>query len=162
MQSAKSNFPNNFPIYDSRAVEAPTPCLVVQKTTAARIVLLVVIIGHFGVAFASQGQISEAQAIRAIVGEASGEGYVGMVAVAEAIRNRGHLRGVYGIKSPHVDKEPKWVFDRARKAWRESEKSNLVKKADHWENTKAFGEPYWAKGMTKTATIGSHTFYRSK
>lgn len=105
-------------------------------------------------------EIPESQAIRAIIGESSNQGYVGMLAVAEAIRNRGHLKGVYGLKSPHVDNEPQWVFNLAKKAWGESKTTNLVKGADHWENIKAFGVPPWAKTMTKTVTIKDHAFYK--
>ena len=107
-------------------------------------------------------EINETQAVRAIIGEASGEGLQGMTAVAEAIRNRGHLRGVYGSTARHVDTEPRWVWELAREAWVNSRVTNLVKGADHWENTKAFGEPYWAKSMVKTAQVGSHSFYKER
>ena len=36
-------------------------------------------------------------AIRAIVGEAANQGSQGMLAIACAIRNRGHLKGAYGL-----------------------------------------------------------------
>lgn len=98
-------------------------------------------------------------AIRAIIGEAGGEGFIGMKAVAEAIRNRGHLKGVYGLKAKHVDREPKWVWDMARKAWEASQTSNLVDGAQFWESTD-FKTPYWAKSMTETAHIGKHKFWR--
>lgn len=107
-----------------------------------------------------RAEIARSQAINAIVGEAENQGLKGMTAVAEAIRNRGTLKGVYGVKSPRLKKAPKWVFAMASKAWDESQKSNLVKGATHWENTKAFGTPYWVKSMQKTATIKDHVFYR--
>ncbi len=96
----------------------------------------------------------------AIVGEAAGEPYKGKVAVAEVIRRRGNLKGVYGLKAPHVKREPAWVFQQAHKAWKESVKTDYSKKATHFENEKAFGRPAWAKRMQVTARIGSHTFYR--
>ena len=105
-------------------------------------------------------QIDPNQAIKAIVGEAENQGFLGMQAVAEAIRNRGTLDGVYGLKSSRLKKAPKWVFMQAEKAWEASESSNLVKGATHWENIKAFGVPYWAKSMKKTATVKDHAFYR--
>jgi len=111
---------------------------------------------------AAQAEIPQSQAIRAIIGEASSEGKIGMTAVAEAIRNRGHLGGVYGLKAKHVDREPEWVWNLARKAWEDSAKTNLVKGADHWENTEDFGVPYWAKSMQQTARVGKHTFYKVK
>lgn len=104
-------------------------------------------------------EIDRMMAIRAIVGEAEGESYVGKVAIAEAIRNRGTLKGVYGVNSLRLAKSPKWVWKDAEKAWRESAHTNLVNGADHWESTD-FKVPSWAKKMTKTATIGKHVFYR--
>ena len=103
--------------------------------------------------------IEKSKAIRAIIGEASGEGYKGMLAVACAIRNRGHLRGVYGLKAKHVDKEPQWVWDLATKAWTESRAKDITNGATHWESD-TFKKPYWAKSMTKTVKIGHHQFYK--
>lgn len=97
------------------------------------------------------------QCIRAIVGEASDQGYLGMLAVASGIRNRGTLRGVYGVKAKHVDKEPKWVWDMARKAWEESE-HNRVHSATHWESIK-FKVPYWVKSMKEIYRYKDHVFY---
>lgn len=99
------------------------------------------------------------QAERCIVGEAASEGFEGMVAVGEAIRNRMTLKGVYGCKSDLYDREPQWVRDKAKDAWEASATSNLVKGADHWENVKAFGKPYWADSMELKATVGNHNFY---
>lgn len=104
--------------------------------------------------------VSERDAVRAIVGEASNQGERGMLAVACAIRNRGTLQGVLGLKAKHVDRQPAWVWERARKAWRESATRDVTGRATHWDNIRAFGKPYWAVSMTKTVTIGDHTFYR--
>ncbi len=98
--------------------------------------------------------------VRAIIGEASGEGYQGMLAVACAIRNRGSLAGVYGLRSSHVDKQPEAVWVTAQQAWEDSKDVDVTYGATHWENIKAFGEPYWAKTMTITTKVGNHVFYR--
>lgn len=37
---------------------------------------------------------------------------------------------------------------------------DITKGATHYENIEVFGVPYWAKKMTVTAKVGSHTFYR--
>ena len=108
----------------------------------------------------SFGSIDNSKAIRAIVGEAANQGRSGMLAVAGAIRNRGSLKGVYGVKNPAADKQPAWVWQRAREAWASSATNDITKSATHWENTKAFGRPYWAKSLTVTTNIGAHTFYR--
>lgn len=105
-------------------------------------------------------ELPKDQVIRAIIGEASGEGERGMLAVACGIRNRGSLKGVYGVKAKHVDSQPQWVWDRAEKVWEQSATIDIVDGADHWENVKAFGVPYWAKSLTKTVKIGNHQFYK--
>ena len=101
------------------------------------------------------------QAIRAIIGEASNQGYHGMLAIAVGIRNRGTLKGVYGVRAKHVDEQPAWVWDRARKAWAESE-DNRLHSGTHWENIKAYGVPYWVKSMNKVYEYKDHIFYMEK
>ena len=123
----------------------------------------VIITVLFGVCvIASADQIDDSLAIRAIIGEASGEGSRGMLAVSYAIRNRGTLKGVYGVNAKHVDKQPAWVWQMAKDAWQLSgkyPKSDPTKGATHWESTD-FKEPYWAKSMAKTVLIGKHQFYK--
>jgi len=109
---------------------------------------------------AHAAEIPQDLAVKAIMGEASNQGYRGMLAVACAIRNRGTLAGVYGVKAKHIYKEPKWVWDMAAKAWQESAHTDITGNATHWENNKAFGVPYWAKNMKTTTIIGDHTFYK--
>lgn len=107
----------------------------------------------------ANAEVLESKAIRAVIGEASNQGYQGMLAVACGIRNRGTLKGVYGLNAKHVDSEPGWVWEMALKAWKSSETIDIVKGADHWENL-AYGKPYWAESMTKTVKIGCHTFWK--
>jgi hypothetical protein len=109
---------------------------------------------------AGSAPISEADATRAIVGEAANQGYEGMLAVASAIRNRGTLRGVYGLKNPVADKQPGWVWARARQAWHASTTNDITAGATHWENVKAFGTPAWARAMHKTVLVKDHQFFR--
>lgn len=122
------------------------------------LLLIILFVSFTSPAFAD---VTDRLAVMAIMGEASNQGYEGMVAVGEAIRNRGNLKGVYGVNARHIHKEPKWVWDMALRAWKDSERSNLVKGADHWENIKAYGKPYWAKKMIETARIKDHVFYKS-
>lgn len=114
-----------------------------------------------GIASVSADQIDDKMAIRCIIGEASGEGILGMTAVAEAIRNRGTLKGVYGCRAKHVDREPNYVWVMAADAWEKSKSTNLTDGADHWESID-FKTPYWARRMTMTAMINKHVFYRSE
>jgi hypothetical protein len=105
--------------------------------------------------------LTEAQAVRCLIGEAGNQGERGMQAVGEVLRRRGSIRGFYGYKAPHVDKQPKWVWEQARKAWEQSRTSNLTKGATHFEGT-AFKTPYWAKGLKPVVVIGQQRFYKLK
>lgn len=102
--------------------------------------------------------ISDAEGTRCVMGEARNQSYACQVATAEALRNRGTTKGVYGCTAKI--NEPEWVWARARKAWKESEHSNLVNGADHWESTD-FKTPSWSLSMTETAHIGKHRFFKN-
>lgn len=109
-------------------------------------------------------EITSEKAIRAIIGECSGERVNGsplepMRAVASAIRNRGTLRGVFGLHAKHVNSEPSWVWAMAKKAWADSKRYDYVNQATHWEGT-AFKTPYWAKGMKMVKQVGNQKFYK--
>jgi hypothetical protein len=71
------------------------------------------------------------------------------------------LLGVYGLKAKHVDNEPQYVCDMARKAWAESA-HNLIHTGTHWENIKAFGKPYWIKNMQLVYQYKDHNFYKER
>lgn len=114
-----------------------------------------------GIAPLQAANFTDEQAVRAIIGEGANQGADGMLALGGAIRNRGHLRGVYGLKAGHVDKQPIWVWQRARTAWAMSATNDITRGADHWENVKAFGTPSWAASMTKTVLVRDHQFYRA-
>lgn len=101
--------------------------------------------------------------VRAVMGEASGEGFTGMKAIACAIRNRGTLKGVYGLRAKHIDKEPKRVWDMAQKAWEESAKEDITNGATHWGSKIVDKE--WIKkmersGFVKTFEYKNQAFYR--
>lgn len=105
-------------------------------------------------------EVSDEIGVRCVIGEASNQGLGGMTAVADALQNRGTTKGVYGCKSPHVDKEPSWVWKMARKAWQGAKTANPTQGASFWENVKAFGKPYWADSLVKTVLIKDHQFYK--
>lgn len=100
------------------------------------------------------------EAIKTIVGEASNQGYTGMVCVGEVIRRNSSLNGFYGFKASHAYHEPKWVWKQAKRAWQASATSNLTRGADHFENIRAFGAPYWVKRCVLTYEYRDHRFYR--
>lgn len=110
-------------------------------------------------------QFTPQNIFRALIGEVGGESYRCQVATAEALRNRGNLAQVYGFKAKHVDREPRWVWERIEKAWRESEHSNITKGATIWGNdddVKKFKKTTWFKNVEHTATVGGHHFFREK
>jgi hypothetical protein len=62
--------------------------------------------------------MSSEDAIKAIIGEAEGESYQGKIAVAETIRHRGSLKGVFGLTAPRVVKKlySQATYDQAKRA----------------------------------------------
>lgn len=111
----------------------------------------------------ARAAISNESAIKAIAGEAEGEGARGMLAVACAIRNRGHLRGVYGVKAPRVirGRIRPHTWREAARAWRESRLRDITGGADHWHNVKREGKRKWTREFKRTAVIGRHEFFKS-
>lgn len=103
--------------------------------------------------------MSDAEAIRCVMGEARNQDYTTQVATAEALRNRGTTDGVYGCSDDFT--EPVKVWKIAERAWYESATTNLTNGADSWESTD-FPTPYWAKGKKILAHFGKHLFYRVK
>lgn len=105
------------------------------------------------------------KAILAIIGEAESQHYEGMLAVAGAIRNRGSLRGVYGLKSPRVRKHlySQKTYDMAETAWIESESVDTSNHATGWGNEddiNKFCTTTWWSHCVITAHVGDHWFYR--
>lgn len=128
------------------------------------VVTLLLIMASCTLAHAKTPPLTDNNAILSIIGEGENQGYTGMLALAGAIRNRGTLKGVYGVKAPRVVKRKysNATYNMAKKAWVESLKVDITKGADHWENIKAFGTPYWAKSMVKTFEHKDHVFYMAK
>ena len=120
---------------------------------------LVFLAASCGVVHASV--IKDDDAIRAIVGEASGEGKDGMRAIASAIRNRGTLKGVYGLKAKHADKEPAWVWAMAKQAWEDSAEHDFANGATHWEGT-VFKAPYWVKDFVLVKRVANTNYYKKR
>ena len=124
------------------------------------IILLIIAVCFTKSCFA---EVNDSQAIWAIIGEASGEGYLGMLDVASGIRARGTLKGVYGLNAPHIKNEPQWVWKLAHKAWEVSEYSP-THKGDHWGSIK-YDKKWLAKmeankKYTKVHSRGNHIFYK--
>ena len=99
-------------------------------------------------------------AVRAIIGEAASEPYRTQLAIASAIRNRGTLNGVLGLRNAKmIDAQTPRTFAIAMKAWNESATNNIVQGATHFESVN-FKTPDWARGMKCVATVGKFNFYK--
>lgn len=129
---------------------------------------------HLGkIATAQAAEIPDAQAVRAILGEARGEGYEGMLAVAEAIRNRAKqpyykarvFHGVYGLDATISDRVSPDTVETAKRAWRASQTSKTVGEAYVWGNAadvEKFKRQKWFKNMRLVRKIGGHYFFEEK
>lgn len=117
--------------------------------------------------------------IRAIVGEASSEGYPGMLAIACAIRNKikdseykyDPLHGVYGKNAGHIDKETAATFDMAKKAWDDSKTRDTTGGAIIWGNNSDVkkwkdealkNSKFWFNNVEETMTLEGHAFFKVK
>ena len=134
----------------------------------AIILTLILLLTVLCLADTAAAAVSDDEAVACILGEARGEyakhGYTAFLALADALRNRGTLKGVYGCSAPIPLKEQAFLkrmgYDReALRAWKESASIDLVAGASHWESTD-FKTPYWAKGMKVVYQVGKHRFYK--
>ena len=110
--------------------------------------------------FTSFAQLDRAQCIKAVVGEAAGEPYQCQIAISAVIRNRGSLKGVYGLRAKHVAREPQSVFNKVAKAWDESAKHDPTGGCKFWGGI--IDDNYFIKKLGKkpVMTIGHTRFYK--
>lgn len=104
-------------------------------------------------------EIPESKAIHCLMGEARGEGLIGMTAVGEVLRKRGNTNGMYGCKAKF--REPEWVYSLAKRAWADSRSSSYSKGATHFESSD-FKRPSWSNKMLVVAKVGKHIFYKER
>ena len=104
--------------------------------------------------------IPQAAPVRVIVSEAADQGLKGMICVGEVLRRRGSIKGFYGYRSNRPDKQPPSVWQMAAKAWELSAYTDYTRGADHFENVRQFGEPWWVKSCVKTYEYRDHVFYK--
>ena len=99
------------------------------------------------------GAVPARDAVDAVVGEAAGSPYIVKLGVAEAIRNRNSLHGVYGFHAKHNATEPAWVWADARRAVNESATSGVTKGATNFGNADDVRKGTF-KGMILTVVLG--------
>lgn len=131
------------------------------------IIILLLIIPSCETAYAQQ---VPPELWKGIEGEAVGEGYNGMVAVAFVYRNRIQHNMKLGCCALHRKDLNQFIAKQGAKyAKMAKEISQKVFTGDlkdptngatHYENVERYGYPRWSKGMIITAKIGSHTFFR--
>lgn len=136
----------------------------VRLTGIGLLFLFYLILGTFS---AQAKDIAESEAVKAIYGE-SGPSYAERQAVAFALLNRGHLKGVYGLKSARgVMISPK-DWQSCSRAWHTALNGLIpdpVKGADHWlsdwdlKNCRP-SLIAWHKKMVETAYIVNTHFYK--
>lgn len=118
-------------------------------------------------------------AVNTIIAEAAGEGPVGMLAVANVMRNRANVRGqtigdvvrapqqftgfwTPGAKAVEAQRDPtiRAEAEQILRGVLTGELQDPTGGADHYHADSV--NPEWARGMPTTARIGAHTFYNSK
>ena len=108
---------------------------------------------------------------KGIIGEAVGEGYKGMYAVACVYHNRlkkGLPLGCVALKRRDLDEfvRKQGRFERVAKGIIEEifvrNGKDITLGSTHYENIERFGIPYWAKNMVRTVKIGKHTFFKKE
>ena len=129
--------------------------------------------------FAHASQLHKDVLTATLILEAGGEGYHGMVAVANVIDNRAHKYGISHYKvvrkpkqfSSHNGRTTSRVIALAKNHPKWNEAAKIVNKmltgnlvdithgADHFVTVKTY--PAWAKKMKITCYIKGHKFYRS-
>lgn len=124
-------------------------------------VIFCLILGLASPVFAQN--LSEADILQGVLGEARSQSQAEMQGIAEVIRLRDSKKGIYGFNIDYSNEIPymrvKGIIKRAQRAVEESKTSNLTNRATHFESTD-FKMPYWAKDMEETAHIGKTKFYK--
>ena len=148
--------------------------MLVSSRNIAYVLLIgaAVLLGACGTAQASEDTV----AIQTLILEAQGEGFEGMVAVGEVIRNRafkGSRRVERVVMAPwqfscwndpsnakfKLSQVSGQTWQTASRAWEASKSSNLTKGSRHY-HTKAVN-PKWSRGVRPCAVIGAHKFYNN-
>ena len=133
---------------------------------AAFIVLAVALSIGYGCQEA-HASIPEDQAIHAILGESRGDGWDGLYATSCALRNRGTLHGVYGVKADISDVSSD-LYQTASNIWLISKYGRDVTfGATAWlsdydisHQKHVWGK--WIHQFKKTVKIGHTTYYKKK
>lgn len=132
-----------------------------KPSTMVLIWVLAAFLGTIIGCMAYASGISQNRAVKAIIGEAENQGVVGMYAVACAIRNRGTLKGVYGLNAVRV-REHKYstgVYMMAQRQWaRSAWDRDITGGANHWQGVHERAS--WTSRCKQTVVIKDHVFFK--
>lgn len=98
-----------------------------------------------------------------IIGEASGEGAAGMVAIGQAIKNRGTIKGVAGCHAKHNRYESQDTIDLARLTWlllNHGIISGGIGDANSWGTQGDIDKNHMDEKCFMIVKIGSHYFFK--
>lgn len=109
--------------------------------------------------------LTDKTAVLAVIGEAEGESQTCRIAIAETIRKRGSLKGIYGAHSKRVlaHKYSNKSFLLARAAWWDSQHTNYSKGASGWGNKSdlvKFKKCGWFRNCQVVAQIDGTYFWK--
>ena len=106
-------------------------------------------------------EFTDANCIRALVGEYARDDYYGMKIMAHAIRNRKTLKGVYGYCAKHSKKESRHIWILASLAWFDSEKEkDPLQGAAEWRSRDDLSEHSIPKGMALVKIYDGNYYYK--
>lgn len=123
-----------------------------------------------GVAQAFVGEIPEDLAVKALIGEAGGQGKAELYAHACALLNRGTLQGVYGLHATHTPNPSDEQVARVTDAWHLAQVSgnDVTGGRTEWRSDYDLkvmarkGQTPKGQGLYDPLKIGQTTFYRLK
>ena len=125
-------------------------------------ILIALLLQGCSPAMAAEIPFTEANIIKALAGEAGGQGMDEIIAHAHAIKNRGHLGGVYGIRRVSSQK----ALERARNGWnRACGEPDRLHGSDHWlsDYDLKHSRPSliaWRHKAVYSVKVGSTRFYK--
>lgn len=115
------------------------------------------------VSYAKAIPLTDANIIKAILGEAIGESLQGKEAIARAILNRKSLKQVNGLHNPIIKKAKAKDYKDAKEALRLARTRDITKNSIGWGNKsdlQVFNRQAWFKNCYISLKIGNHFFYK--
>ena len=132
------------------------------------VVTILLALGIWHTAHATE--IPEHQAIVALIGEAGGQGDEELLAHAYALKNRGTLKGVYGLHAKHTPNPTPEQWQRVEKAYWTAKLAffDPLDGRTEWRSNydlqkmKAKGQTPEKQGLYDPLRVGDTVFYRLK